>query len=241
MIILYINIFSYIYPQGNSRVFIEQILISYKSDKRVNTTEAQEKFIKDILKQSNIDFSDRNYISIPQFDLVFKKLSATEKRELRKHSDLEKSFSINGNKQDSINFSEIDKSIKNKYLTYLDTKKIYLSGMYIYKDSVFYGRVRENPYTHELFFSGTDVKNETNWVDTFARIIIDQRPTLLFTVRSPNSPLFLLFQNCIKVLEFDSIKKQTSLIYLEDYLRDKNFAFGEAFISDKRNEPVISY
>ncbi|GHT79235.1 hypothetical protein AGMMS50262_22710 [Bacteroidia bacterium] len=248
IILLFCMLFNlHLYSQEGKKEFIQQLLFNYGSDKRSNTNEAKEKIFKDVLKKSNIDFEEGNYTFIPQFDLVFRKLSKKEKEDFKEHTKLNLIHESNADSEtikllgDSLRYKELDRLIKSKYLTYINTKKLFLSGMYIFKDSIYYGNLVEDQSNNRLHFCSADLykNNQLLWMEKYAKIIWQQHPEILFTVRTPFSETYSLSNNEIKVFSY---KENKVFIYdFDAYIKSNDFDFGEININTERDKPILCY
>jgi len=212
------------YGQSDDSLFIEQLISN-----NTNNTE----FFKSIIKQTEFVMDNEDYKFIPVFDLVFRKLNRNEKKVFAKHENLQILYSC-GLRNDSAEYKNIDSLIKSKYLTFLNTEKIFLSNIYIFKDSVYCGIIRENVYNGKFFFQKPLLYDISNFEEKLVKFILQESSVLLFTIRRPYSPLFAICDNKIKVIEYDSINKFLNIVDFDDYIKSNNFILGINSIDNKR-------
>lgn len=219
-----------VHSQEGKKEFIEQIILTYQSDD-LSSQNAKEKLFKEILRKSNISFEEGNYTFIPIFDLVSKRLKIREKREIS---------NLLLPEEDSLYIYTYN-FFKNRYLTYINTGKLYLTEMYIFKDSTHYGNLVESSYTRKIYFrSASSFKeNKVLGVKQIAKKIWQQLPDLLFIVSPPSSLPYFITDNEIKVLQYDSIKNIAFVWDFNSYLESPYFNFGGIGIT-KRYVPVIA-
>jgi hypothetical protein len=201
--------------------------------------------LKNIIKEGFIStdtkFEGGNYTYFPVFDLVFRKLSNKEKKEFSEHQKLGLVYESNidsfykKNLGDSMQYLSLDRLIKKKYLSYIDTKKFFLYEIYVFKDSVFFGKVMK--YKNEKKEVYYKFNQQCDLSSFYKDTIWKYQPDLMFFVRHPWSNLYFIANGDVMVME-DIGENVTDI---DSYVLSNDFNFGKSYIKTSRDIPTISY
>ena len=207
IIFLYLN-FS-VWPQDNND---EQLIISHLSKtyqhSKFNNTEYNRYLLNDALKRQNIPIDTTStYIYVPFLGIELKNLTCPQRKNL----------------------------YRNRYFSYVSTKKIEFIEMYVFKDGQFHGALRRDVNNNVMHFvQGELIKARANTL--FQQIYEKVNPEMAIYIRRPFSEIFIIKNGKINPIRYENNK--WNIYDLNVFYNDNRFDWDKGWVKRKGDKSL---
>lgn len=173
---------------------------------KYNNIEYRKQLLKESLEKQNISLDSGNYLFIPFFRIEFKNLANKKRNNMK----------------------------KKKFFSYLSSKKLEFVEMYIYKDSLFYGVLREDVNNEICFIQNSE--NITRRAKTFYYEIYRKiNPEIILYIRRPFSEMFVIQNERICPIRY--VYNSWKINTLNDFFNDKRFNQDSGYVHRCHDKP----
>lgn len=204
-----ILLFSFsVHSQNNDeQQFISHIFKTYQYS-RFNNYEYSRQLLYNTLRRQNIPIDTiSTYTYIPFYRVELKNLTCFQRRNL----------------------------YRNRYFSYVSTKKLEFVEMYVFKDSHFYGTLREGIDNIMYFVQGELIETRAN---TFFHQIYEKvNPEMTIYIRRPYSEMFIIKDEKINPIRYEDGK--WNIYGLNVFYNDKKFDRQKGWVEREGDKYLI--